>query len=428
MGKIADRLAQKRNPLYAVAKDIISIAEKSLVFDEHDDTLGNELEIKLKSSLEKLSRTEFSKLLDLIDTNTDGRLDGVEIFSEILDTLEFLGEDYFDGESKAGRLVVIPMAVDAKAAGWDLVISPDQMNAIADVLKEFDLVGKNARVTFMPRLLNAAEGQIIGFHEAHEILNLLVAGKARESLGVVTQTRLKEGMGFVSQTKPSDERRLSCCLLVAYVETDDEDNEPLLPFADKLDGLMGIPVDFEDYENDEDDDGEELGIDPDFDEESLRAMMAESMSDVEDIDDPEDDLDAADNQAIDNFYTHLHETLASSGKAIASVLATNDITLLDAPVGWFDGVGFLARFERNTVAEMWIKQLVETSGGDIHRLGFRPEFAIAEATHSFLVQFFDKATLETVGNMTWPALYMEDVDDCQEALDAFLSHPVRGLV
>jgi len=379
MGKIADRLARRNDPLYAQAKNIVRAASAySLAYDDEEfDRLIEQIEPALQS----LPAPEFDRLLELAFDAAEPRRDGEDVAYAIDDALEQLCETLpGNGEAPDGYLVALPLVVEDCNAAWQIPVAAPQVEGAVQALKEFGLVVDDAKVTFLPRVLGALEGDILLHGEVYRLTRLLAQQRFEEAEQVLRQARARVGLELPPEgtSKDASVGQASVGVLVAFVTS--ADSEPF-PLAMELNHALGESVDDEGSEDDD-----EIG------------------------------------PAVKQAFEDVRSVLATAAERLAKALAVSSLTLLDPPEGWFSGVFAARRLERETRARMWLLDIAEQhADGKLEVLCFGDHVEPPTARRAwFEVHVHLKADRKLLGSHAWHPLSHENDDDCFDALSDFL--------
>jgi len=378
MGKIADRLARRNDPLYAQAKNIVRAASAySLAYDDEQfDRLIEQIEPALQS----LPGPEFDRLLELAFDAAEPRRDGEDVAYAIDDALEQLCETLpGDGEAPDGYLVALPLVVEGCNA-WQIPVAASQVEGALQALKEFGLVVDDAKVTFLPRVLGALEGDILLHGEVYWLTRLLAQQRFEEAEQVVRQARARAGLEPLPEGASKDAAvgYASVGVLVAFVAS--ADSEPF-PLAMELNHALGESVGDEGSENDD-----EIGT------------------------------------PVTQAFEDVRSVLATAAARLAKALTVSSLTLLDPPEGWFSGVFAARRLERETRARMWLLDIAKQhADAKLEVLCFGDDVNPPTAQRAwFEVHVHLKADRKLLGSYAWHPLSHENDDDCFDALSDFL--------
>ena len=248
MGKIADRFAQKRHPLYPLCVELLDLSSKfSKALDSEDDAYmrdeGVSVEFldeaddrekkfsdRLRAIFLKLSNTEFCELHDLLCLNAPARGDGEDAIMLLEDYWERMATSHEIEQEEVGLLLAIPLLVTSRKAAWDIDVTDSAGEKITTALKNFDFFGEDAEVNYVPRLLSPAECALLDPHVLFHIQAALRNGNNREAHRLVLQKRVEAGAGLpVPEPKAAeDSSYLSTGVLLTYVKSGQSEAMPLV--------------------------------------------------------------------------------------------------------------------------------------------------------------------------------------------------------
>src|SRR5450755_1185334 len=295
MGKIADRLARKSDPLYDQARAIVRQA--SAFEQDFDDDEFDRLKERLDSALGSLTPQDFERLLGMVTDAAAPRRDGEGVLDSVFDAIQSLCETLpgIDGAPDS-YLVSIPLVAKNGPPIWGVRVSATQGAGLAQVLKDFDLVEESASVVFLPRILRSLEADLLQYGDVYRLNRVLAQGNLDEALELIAQANIRIGYGRHGNeagNKPGKEAcdaTASVGVLVALVKSSDLEPFPLAMELDHALDSLGGRDPFEDQDEDEDEsedesedegEGEGEGEDEDeIDEEDIPLAEKEAWDDV----------------------------------------------------------------------------------------------------------------------------------------------------
>ena len=229
MGKIANRFAQKRHPLFQLSTDILKIAEKIVRIDEdlEDESYEeyaqahDQLQDKLRSTLRSFNSEDFNKLQELLELNASARLDGEDELDLITSCFEFYSTNYTSRKQPdlLGTLIAIPLAMISKRPSWEIDLTEAKTKAITQAFKEYDLFSEDVKVCYLPRVFSIAESELLDTHTLFHMKEALRKGNNREAYRLAMQRRLSLGAGLPEKSNYGTEAVSTAGIVIAYVES-----------------------------------------------------------------------------------------------------------------------------------------------------------------------------------------------------------------
>jgi len=377
MGKIADRLARKNDPLYGQAKEIVRAASTyvQVYGDDEFDALLSKLEVPLR----ELSPGQFDRLLSMAFDSAEPRCDAEDVVEVIEDALGQLCEMVLGANGRLdGYLVAIPVVVHA-AVSWGLAVSETD-GRIAQALIDTGLVVDDAEVSLLPRLLGAMEADILLHGEIYRLARLMAEGRMDEADELIHQAHDRVGMELPTSlptTTDGASRFPSVGVIVAFVNS--ADAEPF-PLAMELNHALEMT----------------------HDDERIFDDAAEA--------------------AADQAFEDVRAELVKAADVLARALGVSELILLDPPEDWFAGAATARRFERQTGARTWLNELANShAAGDMGALCLDDDLQPIDAHDSwFEIRVRLIAGRHVIGSHMWHPLMFETLDECFEALNDFL--------
>ena len=238
MGKIADRFAHKRHPLFPVSIELLKDAEKYMEIAEQEYSEDDEdifdpdyekyeknheqFGRKMEQVLKDFSNPDFCKLQELLELNATARPDGESEFELLRDGWETLSTHYESEKNPhaLGLLVAIPVATAGKRPAWELDITQSRSIAITEAFQKYDLLGEDVSVCYLPRIMSLVECSILDPQVLYHMRNALRKGNNREAYRLAMQKRMEMGAGLPGKEEvPPGTVFGSTGVLVAYIES-----------------------------------------------------------------------------------------------------------------------------------------------------------------------------------------------------------------
>lgn len=397
MGKIADRLARKKNPQFETARTIVKLAVNATNFI--DDDSWDELHALLEHKLETMIPEGFEVLMSEVFAEANPRRDGEDVLDEVDAIVNDLAETYAHADGLTSHLVALPLIITHSAAAWDVRITESQAAALIGALKSHSLVADEAKVTVFPRMLSTGEAANLYDGTVYSLTRALAEQNLDEAAALVA-TDLAE-TGIVSMTgnlREGDSAASSFGVLVVLVTSTDMEPFPVtMELRHVLESMSNDAL----YEDNEQYEANAEG-EVDFEDEPVKAADA-----------------SADTQAA--FDDVLSILKAFSAEA-ATILNVKTAQLVEEPQGWYAGVARAGTQERLIVANLAIKELArEHTDSDTSKLCVSGNLVAKNSkTPAFEIKFYRTSDLVFVGTVSWPMLASESFDRCQDELVDYL--------
>lgn len=344
MGKIAERLALKRDPLYPRAKQILALACE-VVRDDGTDR-EDELQDLIGDEIKRLDPEVFDRLMDLLADLSAPRRDGEEAMEVIEYATDGVAEivDFPGATGGAlGHLIALPLSLLARASAWHTRVTAEQSKAIGEVLLSAGLVAEGATVHVLPRLLSTGEASLMSSGTVHRMAQALAMGHVGEAFDLAAAAKsllnVREAL-FGTETPVAN-----------------EDGTPVSVPVGKFFGSVGVLV--------------ACVVTADAEPFPLAMMEAHEMIAIEDSDGESmgdalagDDTDESVEARFGGIFDDVMAVLDGVGAALGKVLGVKDVTLACAPSGWFEDVHAAENLGRK------LRALVEMNGtADLHTQG-----------------------------------------------------------
>lgn len=272
MGKIANRFAQKRHPLFQLSTDLLKIAEKIVRIDEdmEDESYEDygqahdQIQDKLRSTLRSLNNEDFNKLQELLELNASARLDGEEELDLITSCFDFYSTNHTSPKNPdlLGTLIAIPLAIIAKRPSWEIDLTESKAEAITQAFQQYDLFSEDVKVCYVPRIFSIAESELLDTHTLFHMKEALRNGNNREAYRLAMQRRLSLGAGLPEKANYGNEKVGTTGIVIAYVESP---SGLISPVFQQLGGSWGA--------DDEDEDEDDVSFDAESAYEDYRDAM-----------------------------------------------------------------------------------------------------------------------------------------------------------
>jgi hypothetical protein len=375
MGKIAERMALKTDPLFQFAKNIAKDAVAYCQAEEEDAYYA--LTNTIDAALEGTAPTDTQKLLELTYKILEPRTDAGDIMDEVINGFDTLCTTIDLPFDSVGHLVSFPVVFSGKKVTWEVDTVKQGEAAIVDAMREFDLVEEEALVTFMPRLLAPLEADALNYGDTRLMVQLLSQGKHKEALDVVLASNKRNGIELKYNVTNPEKNLVSTGVLVAFVHTIDP--EPF-PLAQMLDAEL------------------------------------ESASDISD-----DDPEGAKAQTVQAFED-VRVVLEKVSEAIIKHLDIANATILLPPEDWFAGVSCARQLERKTSLMQWMQVQADLHGaGDMGALTAKVDSTTLLEDGHVTISMHRKSDLAEVASFCWYNTSREQQEESMESLAVALN-------
>jgi hypothetical protein len=377
MGKIAERLALKSDPLFNFAK---SIAKDAIAY-VHADTEDAffQLSDTAETALNAIPDTDIQKLLSMTMSILEPRHDAQEVMDEVCHTVDTLCSTIELNEDVAGHLVSLPIVITSDSVAWKLSLAEGSQQALAEIFKEFDLVEEDAGLMFLPRLLAPMEAEGLSYGDTRKLLSRMAAGNLVEALAVVEDSNRKIGLELTYKVSPAAVGKplISTGILVGYLTTKDAEPYPLSAMLD------------------------------------AEIIAAESISETD-----ETTAQGLSDQAL----KEIREVLALAAPKMAAFFTASALTILRQPEDWFSGVSYARQMERQTSFYQWVRmQAAEFADGTSEFLSARVDTNSLLEEGFVTVELLLKSDAKPVATFNWYSTTRETIYDNMAALQEALA-------
>jgi hypothetical protein len=382
MGIIADRIARRKSPNFAVVLRLVQLLVREAGYD---DTWDEMCDI-LQTEFARRTPAEFEQLRTALFEELRVRNNGEELMDVLQSAVEYACQYARAAAAMLqGTLVALPMSICHTDAAWNLPVPAGLESRLTSLLQDHDLVADDAQLSVLPRLLGALEADELMEGSVFRLGRALWEDAPAAALAAVDECNAHTGMAQLLDTtaksKPTDGTFLSTGLLVFMLKS--ADPEPF-PLSNELDFFL-----LEGAE--EDADPEESGLDETSDAHAARQI-----------------------ERVEQAVSDLHAVLAKVAEALAPLLGVKELDLFAEPRLWFQGVRVGRRSERlaSMLGQLRRAALAHTDG-HIEDLCFGfPQADEPPVTFAL----YRKADLSPVGEVYWKQMKHEDIEECVEEL------------